>query len=105
MRKVIIESPYAGDVERNRAYLLRCIRDCLQRGEAPFASHQMYTDVLDDGNPDERFWGIMAGENWRRVADATVVYRDHGITPGMASGIHQASAISNHAVEYRSLEK
>lgn len=49
---VIIESPYAGDVDRNLEYLRAAMRDCLKRGEAPFASHALYTQpgVLDDGS-------------------------------------------------------
>lgn len=39
---VIVESPYAGDVERNTAYARAAVRDCLMRGEAPFASHLLY---------------------------------------------------------------
>lgn len=41
MRRVILESPYAGDVEANIAYARRCIADCLRRGEAPIV---VYTD-------------------------------------------------------------
>ena len=53
---VIVESPYAGDVERNERYARACIRDCLLRGEAPFASHLLYTQagVLDDTIKEER---------------------------------------------------
>ena len=36
---VVIESPYAGDVEANVAYAKRCVLDCLRLGEAPYASH------------------------------------------------------------------
>ena len=43
MRFVIIESPYAGNVEENEEYARKCLRDCLMRGEAPFASHLLYT--------------------------------------------------------------
>lgn len=42
MRRVIVESPYAGDVIRNVEYARAAMRDCLQRGEAPFASHLLY---------------------------------------------------------------
>ena len=42
MRRVIVESPYAGDVERNIAYVRAAMRDCLMRGEAPLASHLLY---------------------------------------------------------------
>jgi len=67
---VILETPYAGDVAGNLAYLRACMRDCLQRGEAPFASHALYTQagVLRDDVAAEREQGIHAGFAWRRVA-------------------------------------
>ena len=51
-RKVILESPYAGDVETNLRNARAAMRDCLLRGEAPYASHLLYTQpgVLDDGD-------------------------------------------------------
>jgi hypothetical protein len=63
MKKVLIESPYAGDVERNEKYARACMRDCFERGEAPFASHLLYTQpgVLDDTLHHERALGIDAG--------------------------------------------
>lgn len=53
---VLLESPYAGNVELNVTYARACMRDCLKRGEAPFASHLLYTQpgVLDDLVPNER---------------------------------------------------
>ena len=39
MKLVILESPYAGDVEANVEYARACVRDSLSRGEAPIASH------------------------------------------------------------------
>ena len=38
-RLVILESPYSGDVEANLEYARSCLHDCLERGEAPIASH------------------------------------------------------------------
>jgi hypothetical protein len=104
MRRVIIESPFAGDVERNLRYLRASMRDCLLRGEAPFASHALYTQpgVLDDGDPASRTRGIDAGFAWRSLANATVVYTDLGTTPGMSAGIKSAQAME-HVVEYRTL--
>jgi hypothetical protein len=61
MRPIIIESPYAGDVERNVAYARRALRHSLDLGEAPFASHLLYTQVLDDTIPADRDRGINAG--------------------------------------------
>jgi|SRR3954454_10143740 hypothetical protein len=102
MRLVIIESPYAGDVESNVEYARRCFRDSLSRGEAPIASHLLYTQlgILDDNVPFERRWGIDAGLAWRCVADASIVYTDRGISEGMRYGINAAQA-AGLSVEYR----
>lgn len=83
MRLVIIESPYAGEVERNIGYLKNCLKDSLARGEAPFASHLFYTQFLDDSKPEERKLGIDAGLAWRRVAQLRVFYVDFGWSGGM----------------------
>ncbi len=50
MRRTIIESPYAGDIQGNLAYAKRCVLDSLSRGEAPIASHLLFTldGILDD---------------------------------------------------------
>lgn len=105
MRLVVIESPYAGEVERNLRYLRAAMRDCLLRGEAPFASHALYTQqgVLDDFNRVERAHGIAAGFMWGQQAHATVVYSDLGVTDGMRAGIANAESFGR-PVEYRSLE-
>ena len=80
MRKVIIESPFAGDVEANIEYARRCVRDSVLRGEAPIASHLLLTQpgILNDDIPEERQLGIDAGLAWREVADASIVYTDRG---------------------------
>lgn len=103
-RTVIIESPYAGNIKTNLAYLRACMRDCLLRGEAPFASHALYTQhgVLRDHLSEERQHGIAAGFAWRNVANATIVYTDLGISDGMKKGIIHAEAL-HHPIEYRSL--
>ncbi len=102
---VIVESPYAGDVERNVAYARACLRDCLLRGEAPLASHLLYTQpgVLDDLVPEERLLGIEAGLSWGRWAEKTVVYHDLGVSPGMELGIARAQ-VMGRIVEMRTLE-
>ena len=68
MRRVVIESHYAGDVEANLAYAKRCVHDCLARGEAPYASHLLFTQagILDDLIPEERRRGIESGFASRR---------------------------------------
>lgn len=104
LKAVIVESPYAGDVEGNLRYLRACLRDCLLRGEAPFASHALYTQpgVLDDEVPAERELGIRAGFFWRELAEKTVVYTDRGTTKGMTMGIEHAQQ-AGRPIEYREL--
>lgn len=104
MKRVIVESPYAGDVERNVRYARACLRDCLERGEAPMASHLLYTQpgVLRDEDEVEREWGIQAGFAWRAVTLKTVVYTDLGISRGMKYGIEHAERFG-HTIEYRTL--
>ena len=105
MRRVILESPYAGDINQNTIYARACMHDCLMRGEAPFASHLLYTQpgVLRDKNDKERALGIEAGLAWGKVAEATVVYIDHGISAGMRQGIKRAE-LEGRPVERRVLK-
>ena len=62
---VIIESPFKGSTPaeeaENIAYAKEAMRDSLYRGEAPFASHLLYPQMLDDTNEYERRMGIEAG--------------------------------------------
>ncbi len=94
MKRVILESPYAGFIPRNIQYARKCVRDSLLHGEAPIASHLLYTqpNILDDNISEERQMGIDAGLAWRSVAEATVVYADFGISKGMQYGIDKAKA-------------
>lgn len=102
-KRVIIESPFAGQVERNLAYVRACMRDCLLRGEAPFASHALYTQpgVLDDATPAERALGIEAGFEWRWGA-RTLFYVDLGWSRGMKQALEDCE-IHKHPFEERRL--
>lgn len=92
MIRVVLESPYRGDIARNIAYARRCVKDSLSRGESPLASHLLYTQdgILDDNDPDQRRLGIEAGRAWIQVADLVAVYVDHGISPGMEAAMSRA---------------
>lgn len=110
MRRVILESPYAAptahEIEINVEYARRCVRDSLSRGEAPIASHLLYTQpgILRDEVHEERKWGIDAGLAWRAVAEASVVYTDRGMSKGMLYGI-AAAKDAGIPVEIRRLEE
>ena len=114
MIRVVIESPFAGrgptasdremDAAENLKYLRACMADCLRRGEAPFASHGLYTQpgVLRDDVPEERAMGISAGFAWRAVAELTVFYVDRGWSNGMRLAAEHCTA-SGARYEERSL--
>ena len=93
MKRVVIESPYAGDKEQmkvNEMYGEFAMHDCLvNHNESPYASHLLYTraHVLRDWIPEDRKLGIEAGFYWRDVAEKTVFYQDMGMTPGMTQGL------------------
>lgn len=92
MKLVIVESPYAGEVEENLRYLRECLHDSIKRGEAPFASHGLYTQpgVLDDSKPSERELGIRCGFAWGEKADLVAFYTDRGWSTGMILGLKRA---------------
>jgi len=104
MIRVVIESPYAGDVERNLRYVRAAMHDCFMRDEVPFASHALYTQpgVLRDEVPAEREMGIMGGLIWGKMAEKTVVYTDLGMSRGMEYGIKNAEMVGR-PIEYRSI--
>ena len=107
---VIIESPYAPaggrTVQEHETYARAAVRDSLDRGEAPFASHLFYTqpEVLDDNDPLDRALGLHCGWLWMSVASLVAVYVDHGMSQGMNEGVKTAQRLGI-PVEYRSLNR
>lgn len=99
---MLIESPYKGDVQKNTMYARAAMLDSLHRGEAPFASHLLYTQVLDDADPFYRNMGIEAGLDVGKAMKLTAVYDDLGISSGMLLGIQRAEE-ENRPVEFRHL--
>ena len=106
MNRVIIESPYRRTPYRSTAqhalYLNFCIEDSLVRGEAPFASHLLYTPFLDDDDVLQRAQGIKAGYVWGEHADLIAVYSDFGVSDGMAEAIKHYTSLGK-AIEWRKL--
>lgn len=115
MRRVYVESPFAGrgvtlsfgraqDAGKNIDYARALCRFLALRGDAPFASHLVATQYLDDNVPEERKIGIETCLTWGVCAQATIVGVDRGITPGMLQGLERARA-EGRPVEWISLPK
>lgn len=103
----ILETPFAGDVEGNIAYARKCMHDMLLRGEAPYASHLLYTQptVLDDTIKEDRDLGIYAGFAWKHLPQVhTVFYMDKGMSEGMKLA-EDYCRDSNMTFEHRYLER
>lgn len=107
-RLVVIESPFRGENNeqsvRFTQYLGDAVKDCLDLGECPFASHGFYTRWLDDNDPAQRRQGILCGYAWMANADLVAVYFDLGISEGMRWAIEHA-ARNAYRLEFRSLAK
>jgi len=100
IRLVIIESPYAGDIEANVEYAKRACLDSFGRGETPFASHLFAPQFLDDADEAERHAGISIGYHWGLAASWSALanaalfasplvafYVDRGWSPGMEQAL------------------
>jgi hypothetical protein len=92
------------EIKRNIEYAQAAMLDCLRKhNEAPFASHLLYTQVLDDKVKEDRALGIEAGLLWGAQAEKTVIYIDLGVTEGMRQGIARARK-EGRPVENREIE-
>lgn len=100
-QRVIIESPFSGDILENLRYLDECILDSINRGEAPFASHKMYPGALRESIPGERLLGIELGYSWWPGA-AVVFYLDRGLSSGMTAALRRAIEFS-HPHSFRTI--
>ena len=103
MIKVVLESPFAGNVEENIEYARMCVKDSLLRGEAPIASHLLYTQegILNDNIKSERQNGLNAGLAWLDVADIHVFYIDYGMSKGMDYALSHSKLL--HKIEFRTI--
>lgn len=91
MPRVILESPFAGDIPRNTEYAARCVVDLMMHHhKAPMASHLLYTRVLNDHVPEERQIGIDAGLAYGAHANESVIAVDRGVSRGMVYGVQRA---------------
>lgn len=100
---VVIESPYSSPTAQglvdNRNYLKRAMMDSLERGEAPFAGHFLYTQILNDRDAAARRLGMEASKIFYLKCSLVAVYIDHGISPGMLAGIEIARKLGRPCEE------
>ncbi len=91
--RVYVASPFKGatieETRQNIIYARLCMLDSLTRGEAPYWSHLLYTQVFAE-TLSLREVGLAAGDAWRSVADLVAVYQDLGVTPGMQRALTAA---------------
>ena len=80
---VYIASPLSGDVEQNLQFARQACRYAIAQGVTPFAPHLLYTQMLDDGSPEERQLGIDMGNRMLELCDELWLCGDH-VSPGMA---------------------
>ena len=88
-----IISPYAGDVEANVAFAIRCCRAAIQQGHTPIAVHLLYPQILDDQDPTEREKGLELGLNILRHCAAAWVCGTR-ISHGMEREIQVAQQLN-----------
>ena len=100
----VIASPYAGDRERNDAYMRRAIKDSIARGESPYVPHAIFPLVLPDDVAESREKSIELGARWLTSASRLAVYADLGVSEGMRQEIERAGAFGC-PVERRYLDR
>jgi hypothetical protein len=88
MRLVMLETPYqAQDRTEAIRYACWCVYDSMTRGEAPFVSHLLYTQILPETDAG-RALGLAARDAWSHGAATLVAkYVDLGISPGMVRDV------------------
>ena len=94
-------------VESNARYLRALARYAFDRGYAPWASHALYTQWLDDNIPAERELGIEAGLCLANALEGSAgnfplrvfVGVDLGISEGMRIGIERHQKMGRPIIE------
>jgi len=107
----LILSPYRGHTYINTDYAKACMKDSLSRGEAPFASHLLYPQLLDDSTESERTIGFECEKAWLAAAATSncaavvAVYVDRGVSEGMLETLNLAISRYRYKlkIEFRKL--
>lgn len=101
MRLVLVESPYqtteSGRLEDIR-YALWAVYDSITRGEAPFASHLFYTQMLPETEASRNLGLAMRDVFSRQAATLVARYTDLGISPGMVRDVDSTLPIEERTL-------
>lgn len=99
MKLIYVASPYAGDVKKNIEFAKRACRYVMEQGQAFFAPHLLYPQILDDTDPEERKTGIKLGLRMLEKCDELWVNVKNLLMKSRApeSAYTQARAMKNFA--------
>lgn len=90
--RVYIVSPYAGDIDANKRFAIRCCRYAIDRLRIPVASHLLFPQMLDDDSSDERELGLLFGLALLSSCQEVWVFGNQ-ISPGMEQEIREAKRL------------
>lgn len=90
MKRVFVCSPYAGNIDQNT--LMACVycRNVIMEGDAPFAPHLLYPQMLDEKKPEDRELGISLGIRMLEACDEIHVFGGK-VSSGMRREIDHAT--------------
>lgn len=74
MKRVFVCSPYAGDIPWNTAQAVSYCMNEIDAGNAPFAPHLLYPNIIGERDPAKRALGIKMGLKMMDVCDELHVY-------------------------------
>ena len=93
MRKLVyISSPLFGDEKRDRSLAWHACRMAMARGNTPFSSHLLYSQLLDCNDPAQRELETRLNGQMLSLCDELWLCGDV-ISPGMAADEQLQSAI------------
>ena len=104
MKKVVLVSPYSGNLNLSVGYAKLCLQDMLEKGEAPIAGHLLFNQpgiFKDNCSLEEQNLKTLASHAWIKGADGIAVYEDFKVTSEMDLAIKVAWAVFTPIVHRR----
>ena len=95
---VYICSPYAGDIEANVGAARRYSRFAVEEGYIPIAPHLLFTQFLNDADPNDRQLGLLFGNALMGKCAEVWVFGSR-ISAGMRAEIERAKR-KNYRLRY-----